>query len=172
MDHIEIERKFLLKKEAIPERFFTYPHKELVAAYLSSAPVIRIRREGGEYILTYKNHTADSPLARTEYNLPLDAASFEHLLPKADGNIIEKTRYYIPLAEAYLKKSRLPDFCRSLVVEMDLFAGRLSPLAVAEVEFQSEEDAAAFTPPEWFGRDVSLDPAYTNVSLSQNDMLA
>jgi CYTH domain-containing protein len=35
-----------------------------------------------------------------------------------------------------------------------------------EVEFASEEDARAWTPPVWAGRDVTGDKAYANQTLA------
>ena len=48
-----------------------------------------------------------------------------------------------------------------------MFDPPFAPLVVAEVEFPSEEEAVAFQPPAWFGREVTYDPAYTNAQLSQ-----
>lgn len=42
-----------------------------------------------------------------------------------------------------------------------------APLAMAEVEFPTAAAAHAFTPPAWFGREVTEDPAYTNAQPSQ-----
>jgi len=39
------------------------------------------------------------------------------------------------------------------------------PLLVAEVEFQNEEEVDKFTPPNWFGEDVSLDKRLGNYQL-------
>ena len=53
---MEIERKFLIQKlEELPFSPFDYPHKELEQGYLCTAPVVRIRREDDDYILTYKS---------------------------------------------------------------------------------------------------------------------
>lgn len=43
-----------------------------------------------------------------------------------------------------------------LTFELDVFEGAYQGLILAEVEFASEEDAVAFTPPEWCsqGRDL------------------
>ena len=50
---MEIERKFLIQKlEELPFSPFDYPHKELEQGYLCTAPVVRIRREDDDYILT------------------------------------------------------------------------------------------------------------------------
>lgn len=48
---MEIERKYLVKK--IPENIEKYTHKELEQGYLCTEPVVRVRREGEEYVLTY-----------------------------------------------------------------------------------------------------------------------
>ena len=42
-------------------------------------------------------------------------------------------------------------------------------MILAEVEFKSEEDALSFTPPEWFGRDVTWSGEYQNSRLSIAD---
>ena len=75
---MEIERKFTVKE--LPD-LSNYQYKKLTQAYLNTDPVIRIRREDEKYVLTYKGKGL---LAREEHNLPLNAESFEHLLPKAD----------------------------------------------------------------------------------------
>ena len=93
---MEIERKFLIQKlEELPFSPFDYPHKELEQGYLCTAPVVRIRREDDDYILTYKSKGL---MAREEYNLPLTKESYDHLREKVDGRIIHKTRYVIPMS--------------------------------------------------------------------------
>jgi adenylate cyclase len=51
-------------------------------------------------------------------------------------------------------------------VEVDVYAGDLDGLVSAEVEFASEEAAAAFAPPAWLGREVTGDPRYANRALA------
>ena len=93
---MEIERKFLIQKlEELPFSPFNHPHKELEQGYLCTAPVVRIRREDDDYVLTYKSKGL---MAREEYNLPLTKESYEHLKEKVDGRIIHKTRYVIPMS--------------------------------------------------------------------------
>ena len=147
---MEIERKFLI--DTLPEDISSYPHKEYTQGYLSTEPVVRVRREGDEFFLTYKSKGL---LSREEYNLPLNEESFNHLLEKADGIIINKTRYFIPITGT------------SLTIELDEFHDELSPLILAEVEFISEEQANAFLPPDWFGEEVTWSKEYHNSTLSQ-----
>ena len=144
---MEIERKFLIPQ--LPEDLESYPHTHIWQGYLCARPTVRIRREGEMYILTYKGK---GMMAREETNLPLTPRSFEHLAAKIDGVPIEKTRYRIPL----------PPY----TVELDVFEGEHAGLWLAEVEFPSVEEAQAFTPPEWFGEDVTYDKNYRNVRLA------
>ena len=88
---MEIERKFTIKE--LPADLDRYPVKDLQQAYMNTDPVIRIRKEDDNYYMTYKGR---GMLAREEYNLPLNEKSYDHLLPKCDGNVISKKRYLIP----------------------------------------------------------------------------
>lgn len=148
---MEIERKFTVKQ--LPKDLASYPFHLIEQAYLNTDPVIRIRREDDNYYLTYKGKGL---LAREEYNLPLNAASYEHLKPKADGNVISKKRYLIP--------------CAPYTIELDVFHAPFEGLIIAEVEFSSVEEADAFQPPEWFEQDVTHNPAYHNSNLSRQQL--
>ena len=142
---MEIERKYLIHK--LPEDLETYPCRKIQQAYLCTNPVVRIRRQDQDYYLTYKG---GGLMVREEYNLPLTPASYQHLLSKADENKITKKRYLIPLPKT------------SLTIELDVFLGYLSGLILAEVEFPDEAAADAFTPPGWFGREVTYSGLYHN----------
>ena len=147
---MEIERKFLIRY--LPENLSDYECLHIEQAYLCTSPVIRIRRQDEEYYLTYKG---TGLLAREEYNLPLSREGYEHLRPKADGNIISKKRYLIPITDTALN------------VELDVFDAPFAPLMIAEVEFPDVETANAFTPLDWFQEDVTNNPEYHNSNLSK-----
>lgn len=149
--HIEIERKYLVAQ--VPECLERFPHKKYIQGYLNTSPVIRVRAEGGGYFLTYKG---SGMMLREEYNLPIDQKSFEHLIRKCDGHIIRKTRYFIPLCPS-----------SGLIAELDIFEGELEGLLLVEVEFASKKEADLFTPPFWFGEEVSEKPQYYNSHLSR-----
>ena len=100
---MEIERKYLIHK--LPEDLETYPRKKIQQAYLCTDPVVRIRRQDQDYYLTYKG---GGLMVREEYNLPLNKTAYEHLLEKADGIILSKTRYLLPLTD-------------TLTIELDVF---------------------------------------------------
>lgn len=156
MENTEIERKFLVKR--LPENIDTFEHREIEQGYLSTNPVVRVRREDDFYYLTYKSRGL---LSHTEYNLPLNAASYQHLLEKADDLIIQKTRYRIP----YTYPGSRP-----FTIELDMFHGVLAPLLLAEVEFDSEEESRLFVPPDWFGADVTYEKIYHNSVLSKKGL--
>ena len=119
---MEIERKYLI--DTLPEDYQDYPCRHIEQAYLNTDPVIRIRKDNNQ-----------------------------HLLTKIDGRLIRKKRYMIPLN----------DF---LTIELDVFEDDLAPLLLAEVEFPDEASALSFTPPEWFGTDVTFSSEYHNSTLS------
>lgn len=145
---MEIERKFLIS--SIPFPLENFKCRVIEQGYLNTSPVVRVRRDNDDYYLTYKSKGF---LEREEYNLPLDADSYSHLISKADGTIITKRRYEIPL--------------NNYIIEFDVFEGRYEGLLLAEVEFPTKEEANSFTPPEWFGEDVTFDAKYSNSNMSK-----
>lgn len=161
---MEIERKFTLKK--LPDNLEQYPHYHIEQAYLNLDPVIRIRKQDDDYYLTYKGR---GMLAREESNLPLNRNAYYHLREKADGNIISKTRYLIPLKHPGFNEGwPTPPEDYTLTVELDVFDPPIAPLILAEVEFGSREAAVAFQPPAWFDEDVTYRQEYHNSYLSLN----
>ena len=140
---MEIERKYLIDR--LPDNLEAYPRKKIEQAYLNTAE----NYETGDF-LTYKG---SGMMVREEYNLPLNKESYEHLREKADGIILSKTRYLIPLDG-------------KLTIELDVFDAPYENLYLAEVEFETEEEAVNFTPPSWFGEDVTFSSRYHNSVLS------
>lgn len=146
---MEIERKYLIKQ--LPENLEQYKHYEIEQGYLCTSPVVRIRRQDDEYVLTYKSK---GMMVREEYNLPLSREGYYHMREKIDGVLISKTRYLIPIEN-------------NLKIELDLFHDTYEGLYLAEVEFPTEEMANAFLPPDWFLEDVTFSNIYHNSVLSQ-----
>ena len=93
-------------------------------------------------------------MAREEYNLPLGAEGYAHLKEKIDGKLISKRRYLIPMENG-------------LTIELDVFYEPCKGLLLAEVEFPDEASANSFSPPAWFGEDVTFDGRYHNSYLSR-----
>lgn len=151
---MEIERKFVPVR--LPENLEQYPCHEIEQGYLCTSPTIRIRKMDDTYFLTYKS---SGMMAHEEYEMPLTKESYLHLREKTDGILIEKRRYLIPLDGTH-------------TIELDIFYGRLDGVTLAEVEFASVEEANAFTPPEWFGQDVTYDKRYHNSEMSKGTLSA
>ena len=145
---MEIERKFLVN--TLPEGLEDYPHSEISQAYISTRPVIRIRQKGDKYILTVKS---SGLLKREEFEMYISREEYDNLAAKAEGNIINKTRYKIPEKDG-------------LTIELDIFHGIFDGLIFVEVEFPDEETALSYTPPTFFGREVTEDISFQNSSLS------
>ena len=64
---MEIEKKFLTKQ--IPFDISKFPHTEIEQSYISTDPVIRIRKSGNSFILTVKG---SGHISREEYEIPLN----------------------------------------------------------------------------------------------------
>lgn len=146
---MEIERKYLITSP--PDGYTRFPFHLIEQAYLCTEPVVRIRREDDSCYLTYKSKGL---LVREEYNLPLPLEAYHHLLPKADGIVLTKRRYLIPMEGT------------GLTIELDVFSGKYEGLMLAEVEFETREEAERFVPPDWFGRDVTFSGEYQNSRLA------
>ena len=147
---MEIERKFLIVKEKLPDNYCEYPCSELEQAYIITDPVLRIRKKDNEYILTYKG---PGFMSRQEEEFPLSEEAYNKLLTKTGGNVISKTRYRIPERD-------------NLTIELDIFHKDLDGLILAEVEFPDEKTANEYIPPSWFDRDVTLEGTFHNSNLS------
>ena len=144
---MEIERKFTVNE--LPD-LSGYVYHIMEQGYLNTDPVVRVRKEDDTYYLTYKGKGL---LVREEYNLPLNEEAYYHLVEKSDGIIIRKKRYLIPY-DKYM-------------IELDVFEEPYKNLVIAEVEFESEEEALNFQPPAWFEKDVTMDRRYHNSNLSR-----
>ena len=139
---------------ALPPHLDSYPHLEIEQGYLCTSPTLRIRKMGDAYWLTVKEKTRTDSTAihNREEEFRLNARQYEHMRTKCDGRLVHKTRYRIPLG--------------TLTAELDIFHGDHQGLMIVEVEFPDTAAADSFTPPAWFGTDVSLDPNYRNSHLA------
>lgn len=147
---LEIERKFLVRK--MPGDLASFPHREITQGYLVSlddGTQVRLRKSGAKYSLTFKRGAGN---VREEREVELTAEQFDALWPATAGKRLVKTRYEIPLG--------------ARVVEIDVYHDRHEGLVVAEVEFDNEEAARHFQPPDWLGDDVTGDPRYSNQLLA------
>ena len=136
---MEIERQFLVRPGHLPD-LTDIPCSRISQGYISFSPEIRLREiDGRQFLLTVKTGTG---LVREEFEAALSESDWRRLSTKIENNRLEKTRYHIPLPGGF-------------TAELDCFSGHLDGLQYAEVEFPSEEAAAAFTPPDWFGQEIT-----------------
>jgi adenylate cyclase len=149
---VEIERKFLVPEP--PPGLGAHPSGPLEQGYIAIEPdgtEVRIRRSTEGSVITVKS---GGDLVRIEEELPIDDAVFERLWPLTEGRRIQKVRHLIPTEPP------------GHVIELDVYGGDLAGLVVAEIEFASETDAAAFAPPAWLGPDVTGDARFKNQRLA------
>lgn len=148
---LENERSFLVRE--MPD-LPSASAKDIEQYYLSdSREPLRLRREGGRAELTKKLMIDPADLSRREeLNIPLSKEEYDKLRPLAARGL-SKRRYHVALEHG-------------LVAEIDVFRGALDGFAKIEVEFPDEASRAAFRPPEWFGREVSLEPWSSNAWLA------
>ena len=140
---VEIERKFLIRKEALPRDL---PEgDELEQGYLSVDPTVRVRLVTGHDGTRHAELTIKGKglLSRTEFNYPIPHEDAEALLAMC-GRGLRKVR------------RKLGRF------DLDHFRDR--ELWLAEIELRDEGEA--FERPSWLGEEVTGDPAYSNSSLA------
>jgi adenylate cyclase len=144
----EIERKFLVPKA--PDGLAAARATRIDQGYVAidGGVEVRVRRRDSETVLTIK---AGGGRDRAEEELAVDGERFARLWPLTEGRRIEKTRY---------------ELGQDPLIEVDVYAGSLDGLIVAEVEFASDEAAEAFVAPAWFGREVTEDARFKNQRLA------
>lgn len=144
---MEIERRFLVKN--IPDNIENYEKQNITQGYISTSPVIRLRKNNDSFYLTCKGKGL---LVRDEWETAITKEQFDTLWFKVDGNKINKTRYKIPL--------------NNHVAELDIYLDHLDGLVTVEVEFATVEDSKIFIAPDWFYKELTLDERYTNAYLA------
>jgi CYTH domain-containing protein len=107
-------------------------------------------------VLTVK---AGAGLSRTEVEVAIARHEAGALWTHTEGRRIEKTRYRVAHPD-------LGDH----IAEVDVYAGALAGLWTAEVEFDSEDEAGAFSPPAWLGREVTGETAWSNAALARHGL--
>jgi CYTH domain-containing protein/CHAD domain-containing protein len=144
----EIERKFLVTE--MPRAQSASMSIEQGYLALDQDTEVRLRRAGDELLLTAKGGHGE---VREEIEVPIEPESFAALWPLTAARRVRKVRHYVPLGD-------------DLRAEVDVYEERLDGLRTVEVEFGSEEAASEFTPPPWFGRELTGDRRYANQTLA------
>jgi adenylate cyclase len=147
---MEVERKFRLPRLPDLSGSDSDPIEQGYLA-VGAEGEVRLRRKGEQTLLTAKRGAG---LSRVEAEVEISPEHFEVLWPLTEGRRLRKRRHLLPHD--------------GLGVEIDVYEGELEGLIVAEIEFDSEDQARAFDPPDWLGEDVTGDERFLNQSLAVN----
>ena len=149
---VEIERKFIACPDVLPLCRSGTP---FVQGYLytDDANTIRIRQAGPRMLVTWKSPRRGACREEVEFPItPEDGATLLARVPASRR--LEKTRFRVEHAGA--------------VWDVDVFAGALAGLILAEIELE-REDQPVILPP-WVGREVTADARYRNSRLAGGAM--
>ncbi|MBI2677116.1 MAG: adenylate cyclase [Candidatus Yanofskybacteria bacterium] len=168
----EIERKFLVKK--LPPGY-NFSRSKIRQGYIVISPdlksCVRLREERhlpekGFKFRAFKEFTQTvkrgSGKVRDEFEIETFQWQFTALWPTTAGRRLEKTRNYF----------YDPSFYKGQLCLLDVFHKNLKGLILVEVEFNSEKEADAFVPLDWFGKEVTEDKRYSNQSLATHGLPA
>lgn len=151
---MEIERKFLLQELPDLSGFRTVKVVQCYIA-LSNDSDMRIRKINDKCsiscVVTVKTSTGMSGV-REELETEIPEDAFIVMRAMALKTIL-KDRYFVD------------ELVGGRPGTIDVFHGKNEGLVLAEVEFKSVEEAKAFMPLPWMGKDVTDDPRYLNRNL-------
>ena len=153
---VEIERRFLVDIKDVPS-FEQCDMSYIEQGYLEGLERIRIRWERCARRDTYtKTFKSGSGISRTEIESLITRATYMRL-EKHTACTLEKSRYFIPLADGH-------------IAELNIFHGKLHGYVQLEVEFKTLKAAEAFVPDPWFGLEVTDDFQHTNYNLARSGL--
>jgi len=149
MNHLEIERKFLVDRDQW-SLLVKPAGTRYLQGYLSidDDKVVRVRAAGEKGFLTIKGKSDTFSHSEFEYEIPATEAA--ELIRQFATSRVEKVRIKIPKGK--------------YVWEVDEFHGDNEGLLMAEIELENPEDV--FEKPTWLGQEVTGDKRYYNAYLS------
>ena len=151
---IEIERKFLIDNDKVPN--LDVMANKIIQGYISTpedSKETRLRQSELGYFLTIKS---TETFKRVEYEVALSKDQFDDLWELTENRIIVKERF--TLLE------------NGASIDLDLYKNELQSLIMAEVEFDTIEEAESFKIPSWFGQEVTDNHNYDNRCLATNGL--
>lgn len=165
LEHKEIERKFILEDgmgETILKMARDSEHEEeqLEQFYISLEPEVRLRKSIGsrkeEVTLTIKSGKG---IERTEVEIPMEIDRYDALKSQAIGHVIKKTR------------TTLTGIKNPISIDKYNMEGNpMNGMMVAEVEFDTIDEANNYQVPSLFGAEVTEDERYKNKNLAANGL--
>ncbi len=144
---IEIERKFLVDRDTLPE---LGQGVTISQGYIetTSNTAVRARVKGDKGYLTLKGENTGISRSEFEYEIPVAEAQ-AIISTLCNGKTVEKTRYEYMVA--------------GHVWEVDFFHGANDGLVLAEIELNDESES--FILPQWAIEEVTGLPQYYNSNL-------
>lgn len=149
---LEIEKKYKVKR--LPENLDRFEHKSIEQSYLNKggAP-IRLRKfiNGNQIccVLSKKARITEGSFECIEHNIELPEDIYQELLNAKEGRTIIKTRYKIPLTNG-------------LNIDLDVFHDFFEGVCIAEIEYESIEQANNYRVPDWLGEELTNSEKLTN----------
>lgn len=151
----EHERRFFPDMNALPFDFMNYPKEAILQGYLEDGLGTRIRdtndNNGHRFTQTRK---IGKGVSRLEDEHEITKEEFRLMRRTARGSFLVKTRYFITW--------------EGIDIQFNVFHASLDGYVHIEVEFKTHEEAVAFIPPAWLGKEVTDDDAHGNYSLAKN----
>ncbi len=147
---VEIERKFLVAEPPTSDVLGAgVPMRQGYLAGEGDVEArIRITPDGARFTVK-----AGRGVARTEVELDVPVDEAEALWPHTVGRRLEKVRHRVAVPGG--------------TAEVDRYGGPLDGLWTVEVEFDSEDAAAGFEPPPWFGEELTGLDGWSNGALAR-----
>ena len=151
----EIERKYLVDPAVFLATGLatTTDKTRIEQGYISVGDHLfdemRVRISDGKEATFTRKSKGDLAREENEFAMPVERA--RAILGVCEGRVLDKTRYLVPANDG-------------LMFEVDIYAGDLEGLAVAEVEIPSED--ATIELPGWIGQEVTFNKAYKNAQLA------
>jgi len=146
----EIERKFLIEETISPDLGI---QKLIKQGYLihDKNKQLRVRVIDHESFICLK-YTKSQVRDEYEYEIPLK-----------DGlELMGKCKYKLEKIRTTISGIYTP-----YIIDIDTYP---NGLVVAEVEFKTQEDCDNFKPIEWFGREITGEKEYSNITLAKQKL--
>lgn len=153
----EHERRFFPNLKTFTLDYFAYEEIFIKQGYLEDELRNRIRCEtyqDGTYRYLQTRKTGDG-ISRPEDEKEITKETFESMWRSVEVGLT-KSRYLVPLPGG------------DNIAQVNFFHGALRGYIQIEVEFDTHEEAVAFIPPEWFGKEVTDDKEHGNYYLAKH----
>jgi CYTH domain-containing protein len=151
---MEHERRFFPDVTEFIFNSVEYEKVDILQGYLEDILKTRLRAECdsfGEYTY-WQTRKSGSGISRHEDEQEITKEAFEHGWKDVKYHL-SKDRYFVPVG--------------NVIAEVNIFQGRLYGYIQIEVEFPSHQEAIAFIPSAWFGKEVTDDKKHGNYYLAK-----